>query len=218
MAELKLVAKDRTDTGKGVARKLRAAGSVPGVLYGHGAEPKPLSVDARELSSILHTSAGSNVLVDLVLDGSSHLAMPREIQRDRLKDMLVHVDFLEVSRDEKISVTVPIHIEGTSPGVKAGGVLETLFHEVAVTCTPGNVPEAIVADISSLEIGDSIKVADLVAPSGAGITSNPEETVVAVIIPQSREVPEGEAAVAAEGGAEGAPAAGAATSEEGGEG
>lgn len=218
MAELKLVAKGRTDAGKGVARKLRAAGSVPGVLYGHGATPTPLVVDARELSKILHTGAGSNVLIDLQVDGKSHLAMPREIQRDRLKDLFVHVDFLEVSRDEKITVTVPVHVEGTAPGVKAGGVLEHFLWEVEVECTPGNVPERIAVDVSSLEIGDGLKVSDLVAPSGVRITSHADDNVVSVIVPQSREVPEGEAAAAAATaeGAEGA--APAAAPSEGGEG
>ncbi|MFM8999203.1 MAG: 50S ribosomal protein L25/general stress protein Ctc [Actinomycetota bacterium] len=217
MAELKLVAKGRTDTGKGVARKLRAAGSVPGVLYGHGATPTPLSVDARDLSKILHTGAGSNVLIDLQVDGASHLAMPREIQRDRLKDIFVHVDFLEVSRDEKITVTVPVHVEGTAPGVKAGGVLEHFLWEVEVECTPGNVPERITVDVSSLELGDGLKVANLVAPSGVRITSNPDDNVVSVVTPQSREVPEG----AVEGAAaptEGAAPAAEAAPTEGGEG
>jgi large subunit ribosomal protein L25 len=219
MAELKLVAKGRTDAGKGVARKLRAAGSVPGVLYGHGAEPTPLVVDARELSKILHTGAGSNVLIDLQVDGTSHLAMPREIQRDRLRDLFVHVDFLEVSRDEKITVTVPVHVEGTAPGVKAGGVLEHFLWEVEVECTPGNVPEHISIDISSLEIGDHLKVADLVAPSGITITSNPDDNVVSVIVPQSREMPEDVAAAAAAAAAEGGEgAAPAAAPSEGGEG
>lgn len=220
MAELKLVAKGRTDTGKGVARKLRAAGSVPGVLYGHGATPTPLVVDARELSRILHTGAGSNVLIDLQVDGTSHLAMPREIQRDRLKDLFVHVDFLEVSRDEKITVTVPVHVEGTAPGVKAGGVLEHFLWEVEVECTPANVPEHIAIDISSLEIGDGLKVADLVAPSGVTITSNRDDNVVSVIVPQSREMPEDVAAAAAAAGAAegGEGAASAAAPSEGGEG
>lgn len=219
MAELKLVAQGRTDTGKGVARKLRAAGSVPGVLYGHGAAPMPLVVDARELSRILHTGAGSNVLIDLQVDGSSHLAMPREIQRDRLRDLFVHVDFLEVSRDEKITVTVPIHVEGTAPGVKAGGVLEHFLWEVEVECTPGSVPERIAVDISSLDIGDTLKVADLAAPSGATITSNPDDNVIAVIVPQSRELPEDVAAAATAAAAEGGEAtASAAAPSEGGEG
>lgn len=219
MAELKLVAKGRTDTGKGVARKLRAAGSVPGVLYGHGATPTPLVVDARELSKILHTGAGSNVLIDLQVDGTSHLAMPREIQRDRLRDLFVHVDFLEVSRDEKITVTVPVHVEGTAPGVKAGGVLEHFLWEVEVECTPGNVPEHISIDISSLEIGDGLKVADLVPPQGVTITSNRDDNVVSVIVPQSRETPEEAVAAAAAATAEGGEGATAsAAPSEGGEG
>ena len=216
--EQKLVARSRTDAGKGVARKLRAAGSVPGVLYGHNATPIPIAVDAKDLTRILHTGAGSNVLVDLVVDGTEHLAMPREIQRDRLHDAFLHIDFLAVSRDERITVTVPIHVTGTAPGVKAGGVLEHLLWDVQVECLPGDVPERLDIDVSSLEIGDVLRVGDLVAPSGAIVVSNAEEPIVSVIVPQVREVAaeaapvEGEAAAAPAG--EAAPAAAA----EGGEG
>src|SRR4029079_381250 len=103
MAEQKLVASVRQESGKGVARKLRADGRVPAVLYGQGADPLAISVDARELSHLLH-KGGSNVLVDLVVDGDEHLAMPREIQRDHIKGRYWHIDFYAVSRTEKITV------------------------------------------------------------------------------------------------------------------
>lgn len=218
--EQKLVATTRNDAGKGVARKLRADGSVPGVLYGLGQTAVPLAVDAKELSKILHTGAGSNVLLDLVVDGEDHLVMPREIQRDRLHDRLVHVDFLAVSRNAAITVTVPIEVIGTSPGVKAGGVLEHLLWEVQVSCLPGDVPDSIQVDVSAVEIGDVIKVANVPLPKGVTMLSHGEDAVVSVVVPQSREVPEGEAvaeaAAASAGGA--APEAASAAAEEGGEG
>jgi large subunit ribosomal protein L25 len=206
MAEQKLVASVRTESGKGVARKLRADGRVPAVLYGQGADPLALSVDARELSHLLH-KGGSNVLVDLVVDGDKHLAMPREIQRDHIKGRYWHIDFYAVNASEKITVNVPIRIVGEAAGVKLGGVLEHHLWEVSVECLPANVPETIDVDVSDLEIGDSIKVGDLAAPDDASIISNPEDSVVAVQQPQARvELDEAEAAAAeaAEAAEEGA--------------
>lgn len=200
--EQRLEATRRDGTGKGVARKLRAAQAVPAVLYGHGAEPQPLSVDARELSRVLHTSAGANVLIDLQVDGTGHLAMPREIQRDRLHDRFVHVDFLAVDRDEEITVTVPLGIVGTAAGVRAGGVLDHHLWEIEVECRPGDVPSQIDVDVTALQIGSGLKVRDLVAPAGVRITSSPEDVVISVITPQSREVeaaPEAAAVPAAAG-------------------
>ena len=219
--EQKLVAEKREGTGKGVARKLRAAGRVPAVLYGHGMEPVGLSVDSRELFQLFHTGAGTNVLVGLVVDGDEHLAMPREVQRDHIRGRFVHVDFLVVSRDEKITINVPVRIVGASVGVKAGGVLEHHLWELRVECLPSDVPDAIEADVSPLEIGMSLRVGDLVVPEGALILTSPEESVVAVQQPQARiELEEEEAAEAAEGeAAEGEAAEGAEVpSEEGGEG
>jgi large subunit ribosomal protein L25 len=102
--ETKLNAERRSDAGKGVARKLRASGKVPAVLYGQGLDTTPLTVDSRDLTHLLHSSAGSNVLVDLVVDGEEHLAIPREIQRDHIHSKWVHVDFLAVSRTQTITV------------------------------------------------------------------------------------------------------------------
>jgi large subunit ribosomal protein L25 len=206
--EQKLVGEKREGTGKGVARKLRATGRVPAVLYGHGMDPISLSVDSRELLHVFRTGAGTNVLVGLVVDGDEHLAMAREIQRDHIRGRYVHVDFLAVRRDERITISVPIRVVGDSVGVKAGGVLEHHLWDVQVECLPTNVPEAIEADVSALEIGSSLKVADLVAPEGATILTSSEESVVAVQQPQARiELEEAEAAAAAE--AEAAAAEGA---------
>lgn len=209
--ELKLVAERREGTGKGVARKLRAAGRVPAIVYGRGMEPVPVSVDAKDLYHVLHRG-GANVLLDLVVDGKPHLALAREVQRDHIHNRFVHVDFLAVSRTEKITVSVPIRVVGESVGVKAGGVLEHHLWEVEAECLPGDVPEAIEVDVSALAVGDSLKVGDLVAPKGVEITSSPQELVLAVVPPQAREV----AAVPAAAGA-GAEAE-AEAAEEGGEG
>jgi large subunit ribosomal protein L25 len=196
--EQRLVAETREGTGKGAARKLRAAGRVPAILYGHGMDPVALSVDSRELFHLLHTGAGANVLVDLVVDGTEHLALPRDVQRDHIRGRFVHVDFLAVRRDEKIHVTIPLRIVGESPGVKAGGVLEHHLWELNVECLATDVPEAIDVDISGLEIGSGVRVSDLKVRSGVTILTSPEDSVVAVTQPQVA-VEEEEAAEAVEG-------------------
>src|SRR5438552_17799573 len=182
--ELKLDAEPREVSGKGGARKLRAAGRVPAVVYGHGAEAKHLSVDSRELFHLLHTDAGANVLVDLRLDGETILAMPREIQRDHLRGRFVHVDFLRVARDETITVEVPVHLVGESHGVKEGGVVEHHLWTVQVESFPQDVPASIEADISGLGINESLRVEDLKVPRNITILTPTEETVVSVVPPQ----------------------------------
>jgi large subunit ribosomal protein L25 len=215
MAEQKLIAEVRSDTGKGVARKLRASGRVPAVLYGHNLAPVPLSVDARELFHVLHTGAGANVLVDLVVDGSRHLALPRDVQRNHIKGQLVHVDFLAVNRNERIAIDVPVREIGESPGVKAGGVVEHHLFELHVECLPNDVPEHIDVDVSSLELGDALRVADISPPEGVTILTSEDESVLAVVVPAvlrteaELETPEeaAAAAVAASQAPEVAPAA-----------
>ncbi len=181
--ETKLTAERRADHGKGVARKLRAAGRVPAVLYGHGQETQSLSVDAHDMFKVLHTSAGANVLVDLKVDKDEHLVLPREIQRNHIKGTIVHVDFLVVSRTETIQVNVEIVDIGEAPGVKQGGVVDHHLREVLVECFPQDVPEHLEADVSGLDLNDVLHVSDLVAPKGVTILTNPEETVLAVIVP-----------------------------------
>ena len=210
--EEKLTAEPRAGAGKGVARKMRAAGRVPAVVYGHGAAPVHVSVDAKELYHVLHTAAGANVLIDLAVGKDRVLAMPREVQRDHLAGRFIHVDFLRIARDEKIAVEVPIHVVGDSHGVKEGGVVEHHLWTLHVECFPQDVPSAIEADISALGINESLHVSDLVVPASLTVLTALEETVVSVVTPQILKVeevaPAEEAAEegAAEEGAEEAPA------------
>ena len=186
--DTKLTAERRSDAGKGVARKLRAAGKIPAVLYGQGLETTPLTVDSRELSHLLHGSAGSNVLVDLMVDGEEHLAIPREIQRDHIHSKFVHVDFLAVSRTETITVNVPVHETGDAAGVKEGGVVEHHLREVQIECLPQDVPDEIVVDITDVELGDMVHVSDLVTPKGVTILTSPEDAVLSVVTPAALRV------------------------------
>ncbi len=215
--EVTIQAEPRQGTGKGVARKLRAVGKVPAVLYGRGMDPVAVAVDRISLIRAFKTDAGRNVLIDLEVDGDTHLTLARELQRDPVRGTLLHVDFLKIARDVAIEVDVPIHITGESPGVKEGGVIEHHLWSVRVTCLPMNVPERMVADVSTMVIGDMLRVADLKAVEGVTILTNPEEAVLGVVVPQilkvEEEVPaeavegvEGEVPEAVEG--EAAPAAG----------
>jgi large subunit ribosomal protein L25 len=228
--ETKLEAERRSDHGKGVARKLRAAGRVPAVLYGHDQESIPLSVDSREMVHVLHSSGGSNVLLDLMVDGKPHLAMPREIQRDHIHNRLIHIDFLAVSRTSTITADVPVIEFGEAAGVKEGGVVEHHLRDLRVECLPQDVPDQLDVDITELNIGDMIHVRDVVVPAGVTVLTNPDDAVLSVITPAALrteaelllpgeeapevEVPEG---VEGEAPAEGEEAAPAPAAEEGGE-
>jgi len=181
--ESKLKAERRDETGKGVARRLRAAGRVPAVLYGHGEEPVPLSVAALDLLHLFHASHGATMLVDLEIDGRVQLAIPREVQRDHIHSRFVHVDFLAVNRDERVRLTVEVHETGEAPGVRAGGVVEHHLREVEVECLPTDVPEEIVADIGALEIGDMLRVGDIEPPAGVTILTDPDTPVISIITP-----------------------------------
>lgn len=186
--ETKLTAIRRSDTGKGVARKLRADGKVPAVLYGQGVDATPLVVDARDLLHLLHSGAGANTLVDLVVDGEEHLAIPREIQRDHIHSKFVHVDFLAVSRTQTITVNVPIHEFGDAVGIREGGVVEHHLRELQVECLPQDVPEQIEIDITDVELGGMIHVSDIVPPEGATILTNLEDAVLSIVTPAALRV------------------------------
>jgi large subunit ribosomal protein L25 len=209
--ERKLKAERRDRTGKETAHKIRAAGRVPAVVYGRGMEPMHVSIDSRELFHLLHTDAGVNVLVDLRVDGDHFLALPREVQRDLIKGRFVHVDFLRIARDEKITVEVPVHVVGESHGVKEGGVIEHHLWNLQVECLPTDVPTHIDADITRLGINESLKVSDLESPEKGTILTSPDEVVVSVVPPQVLRVEEAEEVAEeavegeeAEAGAEGA--------------
>jgi large subunit ribosomal protein L25 len=190
---------------------------VPGVLYGHGVEPVAISLSSQELLHFFHATHGAAMVVDLEIDGKVHLAIPREIQRDHLRGRYVHIDFLEVRRDEKVKMSVEIHETGEAPGVKTGGVIEHHLREVEIECLPGDVPEQITADVSELELGDMLRLADITAPNGVTFLTDLTTPVISVVtpaalrteadllLPGEEAAPEAEAAeVTPEEGAEGA--------------
>ncbi len=205
MSEYKLAAENRSDAGKGAARRLRASGRVPAVLYGHGTKPQHLSVDARQFGQALRTDAGVNVLISLEVGRDQHLALAKEIQRHPVRGDLLHVDFIQVRRGEKVHVQVPVHLVGEAPGAREGGIVDQDLYQVNVEAEVTAVPEAVEADVSGLGVGDVLRVADLKAPGGAVILDDLEASVVSVVAPTVEPEPEAEEA-AEEEAAEGAEA------------
>jgi large subunit ribosomal protein L25 len=180
MEEVALAAEAGRPTGSAAARRLRATGKVPAVLYGHGIEPQPLAVDGRQLRLALNQEAGLNALLHLNVDGRSHLAMARQLQRDPVRGTVDHVDFVIVRRDEVVSAEVPVHLVGEATAVhRADGLVEQQLFGLTVHATPADIPAAIEVDISELAIGETIRVGDLRLPAGATTDVDPEEPVVA---------------------------------------
>ena len=190
-------AASREGTGKGAARTARREGRVPGVLYGHGEESIALSVDARELQRLVHSVSIENTIVDLSLDGGRQAVkvLVREIQRHPTREQYLHVDFFQVAMDEKISVEVPIVLVGEPIGVRTKeGMVDHQLRVLEVFCLPGEIPEKIEVDVSGLDIGDSIHVAELNVPAGIEVEAEADRSVVTVLAPVVAAVEE-EAAV-----------------------
>src|SRR6266516_4535927 len=137
----------------------------------------------KDLLHLFHTAGGGSTLVDLKVDGKTHLAIPREIQRDHIHGRFVHIDFLAVRRDERITLAVEVHEVGEAPGIRAGGVIEHHLREIEIECLPSDVPETIPADISSMEIGDMLRVGDIAVPEGVTFLTAADTPVISVFTP-----------------------------------
>lgn len=203
MASAQLKAELRSEKGKGANRKMRAAGRVPAVVYGHGDATRTLTVDAHDLSRLLATVHVENTIIDLDIAGEGTVkALVREVQSHAWRNAVLHVDFYQIHAGEKLVVAVPVRFLGASPGVKAGGMLQHVLDEIEVRCLPDSIPEAFDVDISSLEIGDSIRVSEITLPDGVELLEDPERTICSVLPPTVMKEEEEEAEVPAEEGAE----------------
>jgi large subunit ribosomal protein L25 len=175
MSESTLVAETGRPTGSRATGRLRAAGKIPGVLYGHGLTPVPLAVDRRELRHALSGPAGVNAVVRLKVGADVHPTVVKDLQRDPVRRNVTHIDFIVVRMDEVISVDVPIVLEGEPKKVLSeGGVIEHMLTTLTVITTPADIPPQITVDVSDLSVGDIIRVSDLPLPSGvtAGIDAD----------------------------------------------
>ncbi len=206
MPEIALPVEIGRSTGSRPAGRLRAAGKIPAIVYGHGLSPVAVAVEGRALRAALMTEAGLNALMSVKLDGTEHLVMARDIQRDPVRHRVTHVDFQIVRRDEIMTVEVPIALVGEAELVnREGGVVAQELFSLSVNATPGNIPNSIEIDITELAVGDAIRVSDVKLPSGASTDVDPEAAIVVGQPPQAvvEEVAEGEEGAEGVEGAEG---------------
>ncbi|MGA0865870.1 MAG: 50S ribosomal protein L25/general stress protein Ctc [Candidatus Nanopelagicaceae bacterium] len=205
MAEISIKGARRSEFGKGASRRIRRDGQVPAVIYGHGTNPIHISLPAKEVMQAIKTS---NVLLDIDIDGQVELTLPKSIVRNPLKGYLEHIDLLLVRRDERVTVSVPVHAHGE---YDRDGILEHVHNTIEVECLAISIPQSLDLDITGLAAGDSKTAGDVKLPEGVTLISSPDMTVVHLSVRST--VEETPVAVpAAEG--EAAPAAPAAEGEE----
>lgn len=212
MPEITLEAESGRALGSSESKRLRRAGRIPAVVYGHGMEATPVSVDAREFRHALSGPAGINQLLSLKVDGRNHLTLARVLQRHPVRNTVIHIDFQVVRRDEIISADVPIVLTGEAKAVGSAGVIEHPLNQLTVNAQPSNIPDEITVDVSDLTIGATIRVGDLALPSGVTTDVDPDEPVVlaeaSAVAAEVAEMEEAEAAEAAEAAGETAAAEG----------
>ncbi|MEX0911911.1 MAG: 50S ribosomal protein L25 [Gemmatimonadota bacterium] len=187
-----LEARPRETTGKGFARKLRQAGEIPAVAYGHGQESRPLAVNAHELEKLLGTINPENTIIELKVKGARRpvQALIREVQHHPSRPVILHVDFFQIKAGEKVHVDIPIRIHGSPIGVReSGGVLQEVLRELSVECLPKDIPAAVEINVDDLELGATIHVSDMKLPN-ATILNDPELVICAVSIPSVVDLPE----------------------------
>ncbi len=173
----------REKTGKNVCRRLRSAGKVPAVVYGKGMDAVSVAVNAKELAAAIAGEGGRNNIItldgDKTLDGK--LVIVSDLTKDCLKGTLIHVDLHKITLKEKVKVSVPVSLVGTSKGVKEGGMLDIVMHSVDVECLPTQIPEHIEIDVTDLQIGESFHVGDISVPTGVKILADETLTVVSIL-------------------------------------
>ncbi|NDH76849.1 MAG: 50S ribosomal protein L25 [Actinobacteria bacterium] len=200
MSDLLLSAETGRTEGSRPSRRLRREGKIPAVVYGLDTDPIAVSVPWPELRRCLTTDAGINALITLDIDGANHLSIVKDIQRHPTRRDVLHVDFLRVTEDQQIEVNVPVVLRGEARQVtQFDGMVDQSMYEMAILVKPTAVPQEIIVDITDLELGATVKVADVVLPEGAESAMDPDETVAIALITRStreaiRRAEQGEAA------------------------
>src|SRR5208282_2509965 len=191
MKSVPLKAYPRTQTRRGGVKKLRDTGRVPAVIYGRQVKPQNLEINAKEIGDLIHHSASENLLVDLSVENDARakrLALVQEIQHHPLDGDVLHVDFHEVTADEKVVIQVPLETVGEAAGVKnSGGVLEHVVFKLRVRALPKDLPEQIIVDVSHLELGKAIHIGEIKLPAGVEILGDKNIPVIAVAMPRTEE-------------------------------
>ena len=200
MEKVTLVVHPRDLTGSRNARRLRKSGLIPGVLYGHGKEATAFAVDPHALRPVL-VGGGTHAVLSVTVEGHSkaHNAIIKELELDRVKSTVTHIDLQEIRLDETIETTVAVSFEGEAIGLKSGGMLDESTREVTIKGLVTAIPERLVLDISAMDINDTAKVGDLVVPEGIEVMNDPEEVLCSLLPPRKVEEELEEGAEAVEG-------------------
>jgi large subunit ribosomal protein L25 len=209
---LELTVEPRTKLGKGGSYQTRKLGRIPGVVYGGNVDPETVQVDEHTLTRLYNTGSFLQTLVMLETEGRKTRVIPRAVQLDPVTDRPVHVDFMRLTPGGSISLNIPVHFRGqeNSPGIKRGGVLNIVRHEVALLCPVDNIPEYIEADMAAFDIGDSLHISAFALPEGVKPMIRGRDFTVATLAPPTTYTEETTTTAAVAEGAEGAaPAAGA---------
>jgi large subunit ribosomal protein L25 len=205
MAELnELKANARKDAGKSAARALRAAKMVPGIIYGGEGAPEMVALEYRVVNQHYNGGHFLSTVYTIDVDGRKQRVIPRDVQLDPVKDMPIHVDFMRVSKQSRIAVEVPVQFlnEEASPGLKRGGVLNIVRHQIELLCPAEAIPERLTVDLTGLEIGDSVHISDIALPEGITPTITDRDFTIATIAGSSATASEEAAAEQAEPEAE----------------
>jgi large subunit ribosomal protein L25 len=186
MATVSLSANARDGKGKGAARSLRSQGQVPAVIYGHGRQPQPLALNARDLDKLLSHIQAESTVIEVTVDGHTAKTLIREIQRHPIKRQILHVDFQALVAGEKVTVSIPIVLLGVPEGVRLeGGVLDQTLREIEIEVDPSNIPDHVEYDITNMVIGDSVHISDLKVPEGVEVIDDPETSVAVLAAPRA---------------------------------
>lgn len=186
MSEIKpLNAVVREGVGKGAARSVRRAGQVPAVIYGAGLAPQPVSLDYNQTKQLIYAGHFLTTIFEIDVNGQKTQVIPRDYQLDPVRDFPLHVDFLRLSKGQKIKVEVPVHVIGqeTSPGVKRGGAVQIVEHSIELMVPADKIPDSIEISVSKLDIGSSIHLKDVQLPEGAKAVSQEDLTLISLIAP-----------------------------------
>ena len=193
MPEVRIEAEPRTEFGKGASRRVRRAGRVPGVMYGHGADNRHFTLPEHDLMIALKTP---NVLIRLEGLGSAMLVLPKAVQRHAIKGDVEHVDLIEVRRGEKVTVEIPVRVSGN---VFPGGVLDQQLVQIAVEAEATHLPDGVDVDVEGMEVGTSVHASDIELPSGTALVTDPEALVLHVVAERTTDLGETAEGETAEG-------------------
>jgi large subunit ribosomal protein L25 len=193
MAEVTLEVERRETTGKGVAKKLRREGRVPAVVYGAHRDPVPITVDRKAVSELIQKGEHgirSVFLLKMAGTDQQRHAMIKEVTINPISRKMMHIDFVRVLMDEKVRVTIPVHLNGTAIGVKEGGIIDWQVREIHIECLPNAIPDSIEVDVAPLGVHEYVRVKDLQPSEGVKVLDDPERVVVGVTVARAEVVAE----------------------------